>query len=132
MTDSGPQDIGLRFARIDAQYRTIRTAIRTAGWLVAAYLFYKTIGVVAGQTTTVSVAVSVILTALVDLKFALAVSLAGAFGVWAIAERMLRHRAVGRLGTRNAAHERTIHPSRTSSGLTSDGRTNPSDRGRKA
>lgn len=94
----------------------------------AAFFSYRAIGEVVGQTTTISVAINVILNALVDIRFALAITLAGACAAWAVAERILRHGIVGRLGKRNAELEAKIDLKRTSSGLTIEGKTNPKDR----
>jgi hypothetical protein len=69
-----------------------------------------------------------ILDALIDQKFALTITLAGACAVWAVAERILRQRAVGRLGARNAELERRLDPNRTTSGLTVNGKTHPRDK----
>lgn len=130
MSDPDVQRDLLKLAEIDARYRTVRTAIRTAGWAVCAFFAYKAIGQVSGQTTVVSVAINVILNALVDLKFAFTITLAGTCAAWAVAERILRHRAVARLGARNAHWETMLDLKRTTSGLTVDGKTNPIDKGR--
>jgi hypothetical protein len=126
--DSDRQNFAIRFATIDSRYRTFRTGIRTVGWVAVAYFCYKSIGALAGQTTSVSVLVNIILNALFDLKFAMSITLAGACAVWATAERMLRHRVVGQLGARNAELERSLDLNRTTSGLTVNGKTHPQDR----
>jgi hypothetical protein len=130
MSEPDAQRDPSKLAEIDARYRTARTAIRTVGWVACAFFAYKAIGQVSGQTTVISVAINVILNALVDLKFALTITLAGVCAAWAVAERILRHRAVARLGARNARWETMLDSKRTTSGLTVEGKTNPIDKGR--
>jgi hypothetical protein len=130
MNDPPAQSDPLRLAEIDARYRTLRTAIRTVGWIACAFFAYKAVEKVSGETTVISVAINLILNALVDLKLVATITLAGICAAWAVAERILRQRAVGRLGARNAHWESTLDSKRTSSGLTVDGRTNPMDKGR--
>lgn len=129
MSDSGPHNEALRIATIDARYRTIRTAIRTIGWVLAAFFSYKAVGEVSGQTTTIYVVVNLILNALVDLKLVFTITLAGACAAWAVAERILRHRAVGHLAERNAELELRLDPNRTGSGLPVDGKAHRRNKG---
>jgi hypothetical protein len=117
MTDERSTD-DVRFAEIDARYRTVRTGIRSIVWIAAFYFAYKAIEAIAGQNTSFSLIVSVILNALFEVKFVCALSLAGAASIWAVAERKLRQRAVSRLVERNSALERLLDPSRSGSGLT--------------
>ena len=129
MSDSVPHDEALRIATIDARYRTIRTAIRTIGWVLAAFFSYKAVGDVSGQTTTISVVVNLILNALVDLRLAFTITLAGACAAWAVAEQILRHRAVRHLAGRNAELELRLDPNRTSSGLPVNGKAHRRKKG---
>ncbi len=130
MGDSGPQDVRIQLAKIDARYRTFRTGLRMGGGVLIAFFAFKAIEALAGRATSVSVFLRLILDALIDLKFALTITLAGACAAWAVAERILRQRAVGRLGARNAELERRLDPNRTTSGLTMNGKTHPRDRAR--
>jgi hypothetical protein len=65
---------------------------------------------------------------LADIKFAVAVTLAGVAAAWAGLERWLRHRKVESIQDRIRELELTIDPHRTSSGLTPKGKTNPKDK----
>ncbi len=47
---------------------------------------------------------------------------------WALIERKLRHRAIERLTNRTEELEKKLNASRSTSGLTPDGRTHPRDR----
>jgi hypothetical protein len=115
------------YYRIQQRYATARTAIKTVGWMIAAYFAYKAVDALSGQTT--SVAVSLILNALVDLKFVLSIALTGAACAWAVIERALRHRKVDRMQERLKELETRLDPGRSSSGLTTRGETHPRDRG---
>jgi hypothetical protein len=115
----------LSLVRVDQRYRTYRTAIRTIGWIAAAFIFLKVVHELAGRTTEVSV--STIVSILADIKFAVAITFAGGATIWALVERALRHRKVETMQGRIRQLEQTIDPNRTSSGLTPQGRTNPGD-----
>jgi hypothetical protein len=117
-----------RLLRTNEQYRTLRTLIRTCGWCVALFVFYKIVTALAGQTTNVSVVMRLVFVALADFKIAVMVGLTGLACAWAAIERLMRQRLASRLGSRNAELERMIDSNRTSSGLTAGGRTNPRDR----
>jgi hypothetical protein len=117
-----------RLLSIDEQYRTLRTFIKTGGWCIAAFIFYKIVSVLAGQTTNVSVVMRLAFIALADFKIAVMVGLTGLACAWAAVERVMRQRLAARLGSRNAELERMIDSNRTSSGLTVGGKTNPIDR----
>jgi hypothetical protein len=129
MSDGESRSDAVRFATIEASFRTARTVARTIGWCFAAYCAYLSIQAVAGQTTTLSVIMSFFFGAFLELKMVVLISLAGGCAIWALIERNLRQRAVARLTPRSAALEKVIDPGRTSSGLTSEGRTHPRDRG---
>ena len=113
---------------MDQRYRTVRTLIRTVGWCVCAFIFYKIVTVLAGQTTNVSVAMRLVFVALADFKVEFLLALTGLSCAWAVVERLVRQRLAARLSSRNAELERMIDPNRTSSGLTIGGKTNPGDR----
>ena len=118
-------DEALSFGRADQFYRTIRTGLRVAGWVFAAYIFRDSILLLAGQTTRLAIELSI----LGDLKFAVSISLAGVAAVWAVAERKLRHRKVANMQGRITDLEKRLDPMRSTSGLTPAGKTNPQDKG---
>jgi hypothetical protein len=115
--------------RADQFYRTVRTTIRVGGGCFAAWCLYLSIDSVAGKTTAFQAAVTVGFSLLWDIRFVVAFSVAGAASVWAAAERWLRHRKVEHLQGRVKELELQIDPGRSTSGLTTKGRTNPRDRG---
>ncbi len=116
--------VRLDFARISERYSTARTAIRTIGWCVAAFFFWKILESVAGRDTTFSAEISL----LADVKFALALTGAGLAGLWGFLERRQRHRVTSQMQGRIKELETMLDPERSSSGLTTEGKTNPSDR----
>src|ERR1700733_2902499 len=124
MSVESPSDpnVTLAYYRIQQRYATARSAIRVAGWVLAAYFAFKALAQFAGEST--DLAVSLVLTALVDFKFALSIALTGAACAWAVAERSLRHRKVEQMQGRLKELETTIDPHRSSSGLTPRGQTN--------
>jgi hypothetical protein len=123
-----PSETELRFHNITQLYRTIRTAIRVGGCVLIAYFAFRALESLGGQNTAVSLVVSLILDAFVELKFVLIVTLAGSAIAWAVAERWLRYRKVKQMQERIKRLETLIDPRRTTSGLTPAGRTNPRDR----
>lgn len=116
------------FRQIDQLYATIRTAIWAICIVTVAYFGFGALETFAGRSTEIDVALSLVLTALAELKFVAAISIALGGCGWAFIERMLRHRKVEYLQGRIKALETAIDPSRTSSKLTVQGKTNPSDR----
>ena len=116
--------------RIVQRYRTARTALRVTFAGFAIWCLYLAIDSIAGKTTAFQAVVSVGFSLLWDIRFVVAFSLAGATTIWAAAERWLRHRKVNYLQGRIKVLELNIDPGRTTSGLTTKGRTNPRDRGR--
>lgn len=116
--------------RIVQRYRTARTALRVTFAGFAIWCLYLAIDSIAGKTTAFQAVVSVGFSLLWDIRFVVAFSLAGATTIWAVAERWLRHRKVNYLQGRIKELELNIDPGRTTSGLTTKGRTNPRDRGR--
>jgi hypothetical protein len=115
----------LEYYRIQQRYSAIRTAIRSVAWVVAALLGFGALKTFAGQTT--SVAFSLILNALVDLKFVVSIALAGSATAWAVLERQLRLRKVETMQGHIKRLETILDPARSSSGLTTRGLTNPGD-----
>jgi Flp pilus assembly protein protease CpaA len=112
----------------DQIFRTARTLIRCATVAVIFYWGFQALEVLAGQDTKLSIALSLVFTALVDIKFAAAISLAGGATAWAVLERRLRLQKVDNMQGRIKQLEQMIDPNRSSSGLTTEGRTNPKDR----
>lgn len=114
--------------RIEQLYATVRLCIKWLGIVVVAWQIRCAIGALAGQNT--SVMVNAVLSLLGNIQFTAAISLAGAATVWAICERALRHRKVEKMQGRIRELETQIDPKRTSSGLLTTGKTNPSDKWR--
>jgi Flp pilus assembly protein protease CpaA len=75
---------------IDQKYRTVRTLIRTGGVVLVAYFGFRALQVLGGKDTSLSVVLTVVLNAFVELKFILAITLAGICAAWAALERALR------------------------------------------
>jgi hypothetical protein len=109
-----------------------QTAIKWGFGAYVAVSFFgemsRSIGHLAGQETSARLALSYFvncpsgITVTVSLGFSLACLGYGLF------ERRLRHRTLAQSGGYQAELERRLDPRRTSSGLTSDGRTHPRDR----
>lgn len=112
----------LQHQKIDEFYKTIRTAIRTVGYGVAAFFAWKSIEALAGEDT------SVLLSLLGDFKFSFTITLAGAAAAWAVVERIIRQNTVERLQGRIRQFELVMDPNRTSSELTPKGKTNNRDK----
>jgi hypothetical protein len=102
--------------------------VRVAGACFVAWVAFGAIRTFAGQSTELSVALSLALTALFEIKFVAAITLAGSCAVWAVAERIVRRWKTDQLARRIRELETEIDPNRSTSGLTSTGRTNPRDR----
>jgi hypothetical protein len=131
MSDSRiPADLRLEFHRIDQFYLTVRTVVRGVCWVAAAYFGFGAIGQFAGESTDVNFALSLVISALFELKFVIAIALTGMACAWAAAERVLRHRKVEKLQGRIRELETAIDPERSTSGLTTKGQTNPIDKRR--
>ena len=117
-------DNALTLAKVDFGYRLSRLiviglfaclSILSAGYALRPF---------AGQQTVISL----FFTFLADIKFALAVTLAGSACAWAVAERLLRRQKTEQLQGRIVDLEKSIDPERTSSELTTQGTTNLRDR----
>lgn len=136
LTLAGGQEVEVKLApeaaksvelhRIDQQYTTIRTGIRCAAGCVVAYFIWRSVESLAGSETTLLVRAS--LNLLTSVSFAVPTALAVAFGGWGIGERKLRQRTVRQLQQHITKLETQIDPNRTSSGLTTEGKTHPRDR----
>lgn len=118
----------LEYYRIQQRYSALRTGIKSVAWVLVAWIGFSALKTFAGQST--SVALSLILNALVELKFVVTVTLACCATAWAVLERRLRLRKVETMQGRITELETKIDPKRSSSGLTKRGQTNPGDRTR--
>ncbi len=107
--------------KVDELFKTVRTLIRTGGWVFAAYYGWQAVGSLAGQNT------NVVLSLLADLKFTITIVLAGSAAAWAAIERVLRQRKVVEMQDRIIKLEKLIDPKRSTSGLSRRGRTNLKD-----
>ena len=123
MTELGTK--AYKFEKLSQIFSTIRTSIRTVGWVFGAYFARQAIASLSGETTNLSV--NGTLSLLADFKFVVSIALTGAAFAWAAVERSLRHRKVEALQGRIKHLETAIDPKRTSSGLTAKGKTNPKD-----
>lgn len=123
-------DHRLSYKRIDAVV-TVTKTLCMYGWPVACmYFLYKIALVLAGKTTLASFAMSVAVAVLgndriVKVVWIIVTSGSIAYGV---GQRRLRRREIKRHTERPRKLETLIDPSRTSSGLTSEGTTRPEDR----
>jgi hypothetical protein len=115
--------------RVDQRYRTFRTALWAGLGAFAFWCLYLCVDSVAGKTTAFQAALTVGFSLLWDIRFVIAFSLAGAATAWGAVERWLRHRKVNYLQGRIKELEQNIDPGRTTSGLTTKGKTHPRDRG---
>jgi hypothetical protein len=114
--------------RVNQRYLTLRTIIRGGCSVVVAYYGFEALKALAGESTRVDVALSLVLSAVAKLEVVILLSLTGVACAWAVVERTLRHRKVERLQGRIRELETRIDPNRSSSGLTPAGRTRPEDR----
>jgi hypothetical protein len=92
-----------------------------------AFMAEQSIVALAGQTTAIYV--ETVLRAAADMRIVLSITLAGGAAAWAVFERILRLRVIERLHGRIRFLEDQIDPHRSSSGLTTKGRTHPRDKG---
>ncbi len=109
---------------IDQTYTTIRYAIKYFSIAISIYFIGQALQPFAGQETFINIFISF----LADVKFAVAITLSGAACAWAIVERSLRRRKTDKLQGRIIELESLIDPDRSSSGLMTNGTTNPKDK----
>jgi hypothetical protein len=105
-------------------YGLARTVVRVIGTMGVVYFLPDIVAPFAGQATAVDLKFALF----GDVKVAVSMTLAGSATVWAIAERMLRHRKVEYLQGRIRDLETRIDKNRSSSKLTTKGQTNPRDK----
>jgi len=123
--DDGPGvDPSLEYFRTEQRYRTYRTFIKGACWVVGIYAAGAVIQPLAGQNTALSLGISI----LADAKLTIAITLAGGAATWALVERHLRHKKTEYLQNRVKELELRLDPARSTSGLTTRGKTNPRDK----
>lgn len=117
-------DLALERLRVAERYATLRTAIKWAGVCGSLYVGKELVIALAGHETAVSVSLAF----LGDWKTVLSYIAGGAGVSWGYAERRLRHNTIDRLQGRIRELETMHDPKRTSSGLTTQGKTHPKDK----
>lgn len=122
---SPPTMLQYRGYRATLVARNIGTAIRWGGAVAIAWMAYKSVLVLSGQTTIVDVLVNV--WGSLKINQALATVLGGGGMLYGWRERRLRHKVNERLGGRVGQLEQAIDKRRTSSRLTKRGQTDPED-----
>ena len=110
--------------RITQRYALARTFVWASAAIIIAYIGKDFLVSIAGKETILALKLSFFS----DIKFAASLTLAGSAVAWAVLERWLRHRKVELMQERIKQLELGIDPKRTSSGLTTKGKTNPRDR----
>jgi len=107
---------------------TARTVVRVAGVCFVAYMAKEAIRELAGRDTTANILVEFLASIKVSVAIAWGAAAGGvAYGYY---ERKLRKRAVHKLTARKSELEKLLDPTRSSSGLTHTGDTNPEDDGK--
>ena len=101
----------------------IKTVVWGAVAIVGLFMFKDCIVALAGKQT----AANIVLNFLVDFKVSIAWAIAGGSAIFAQRERKLRQNTVARLEGRIHELETDVDPNRTSSHLTTKGKTNPGD-----
>lgn len=112
---------------IDKIYSAVTLLIKWAGSIVLAWVLKGWVMALAGRTT--DVVAKIFVNVFADLRFAICFAVTGASVVWALVEKRLRHKAIERLSPRVRVQELKSDPERTSSNLTTKGKTNPRDLG---
>lgn len=123
-------DYKLSYKRIDAATTIVKT-ICMYGWPVGCmYFIYKIAFVLSGKTTLASFAMSVAVSILGNDKVMRGIYLVitGGSIAYGVGQRRLRRREIARHTKRPKELETLIDPTRTSSGLTTEGTTRPEDR----
>ncbi len=110
----------------EERYRLFRLIVMWAGICVLGYLAKDAIVALAGHST--SVVVQAGLKIISDVRFTASYMVSAGCTTWAVAERRLRQKRVRELHVRIKELETAIDPNRSSSKLTIEGKTNPSDR----
>jgi hypothetical protein len=125
-TTEGVSERPANIETIHQTFKTLRTAIRSAGVFGCVWVLGQALSTLAGKDT--DLAVDAALSLVAETSVAISFSVAGLCAIWAVAERWIRQRALQRQQTRLRELEQYIDPGRSSSQLTEHGETNPSDR----
>lgn len=115
-----------RVLRIESLTSVLNNAIRWGGAVLISYFAYRTVGVLAGETTSASIGISVL--ADVRISEALAWIFGGSAMIYGWRQRKLRKDTTERLSKRSNDLEKRLDPKRSSSSLTPRGDTNPRDK----
>lgn len=110
--------------RLSLRYGLMKTGVVCAAWVSAVYLSQGIFVALAGKETILALKLAF----LSDIKVAASFALTGFAGLWAFLERQLRYRKVEQMAGRIRELESRIDPNRTSSQLTTKGKTNPRDK----
>jgi hypothetical protein len=111
---------------IDGLFALFRTVTIIVGVVLIARYARDVLVAFAGKETAANLALSLIVNLQADRWFAYLFGLAGAG--YGVAQRQLRRRNIRRMTGHNAEVEKRLHPGRSSSGLTPEGKTRPEDR----
>ena len=131
---SAPQDRAPREASRRALLRgesiasVLNTLIRWTGLVLIAFFAYRSIDVLAGETTGADIGISVGLLASVPVSQAVAWILGAGGMAFGLLERRLRKNTIERLQSRIKSLETQADPGRTSSLLTPRGETRQEDK----
>jgi len=120
------KNVEVKFRLIDQSFQTIRTLIRSSVVLGLGYLGEQAVESLSGETTSIIVNGSLKL--LADIHVVIPYAIAGLLGAWGVGERRLRQRKTDALQGRIKTLEIAVDPKRSSSNLTTHGKTNPKDR----
>ncbi len=110
---------------IDRCFTYLTFATGSAVLVLIAYWIQLVLMSYAGQTTEANMAFRFVADFRLDSAFSYLVGLGG--GLYGLQQRNQRRRLTSRLSAPRAALEQKIDPDRTTSGLLSDGTTNPED-----
>jgi len=125
-SDVPPDYFVIQLRTLEERYRLGRQIIRWLGILGLAWFTKDAIITFAGHSTSVLVQAG--LSIFADLRFVISFALVGSCAAWALIERTIRQKRVEQLHRRVKELETGIDPQRSSSRLTSKGKTNPKDR----
>jgi len=115
------------FARaIDGFFALGRTGVLVVGVILVVGSAKDVLIAFAGKETDANLALSLIVNLQADRWFAYLFGVAGTG--YGIVQRQLRRRNIRRMTGHNAEVEKRLHPGRTSSGLTPEGKTRSEDR----
>jgi hypothetical protein len=123
--EAADRQLALDMHRVDARTKIWIQIIKSGMWLGIAFLGYKSVAALAGQTTNADLLFKII--ANINVSYAISWTATAGAIVYGRVQKNLRQRAVERLATRNAELEKRLDPHRTSSGLTPRGLTRPGD-----